>query len=641
MVPGGITEVIWHFAGYLQIFDDIARDRLAYDPSAYRFQQDYYTTPRPFYEYKSDLDELHSSSTPMPAELRFEELDGARLRPIRPVADHGADPDLDPAMKLPRLPALSPHGGGGGGVDFNITIRYGDDAGQGQIDIHQVNTMSDDDVMGITPDLTSLPVGISLIAEHSEDALHRMADEANGQIPEEWLIAKNSTGATEFLKAHDEGLSSGDDTPNLHSVASGYYLNGVLQESAPEQQEQTPSADQEENPGFEGGLGQWAVLGGNDSLNAALIVDLTESGRTMVVMGDYFKTNAVFQTNSVIDDAHVSMANGGGPLTGDNVTDNIADFVQYTGIYDGFPATFAGPNWHVDVVKGDYYDISTVVQFNYLSDNDVIVQKSSDTHYEIYAGQNEQGNFAEIFTGSIHYDLIIVAGAYHGMNVIFQNNILLNHDEIKMISDGMDVAQSVLIGQNELTNTATIETYGDDNFKPMSDGVSGVVTAIGSGGTSLDPIYGTYLDGSGGTFNVLYVQGNYYDVNAIWQTNVTSDVDVLVQLMSTPSAGAAGYFSEGEATQSAYAGENLLTNEATIVDVGATNTYVNGQVYGDTILVQANLVPTDPDHTLTQDTQALVPELIAFVNDVQDETPAVQPVVTPHVHEDPIACMTH
>ena len=643
MVPGGITEVVWHFAGYLQIFDDTARDRLAFDESAYRFQHDDYTSARPFYDYRADVDELNSMGTPAPQELPFEELHGARLRPLKHLAEHEPDPDLDPAMKLPRLPVSLPTAAGGGGVDFNITIQYGNDSGQSQIDIHQINVMSDDDLMLGKPDSAPLPVEISLIEAHSDDALHRMADQASAQIPDGWQMPQNGTEATAFLKAYDQALAADDGTPNLHSVQAGYYLNGVLQEPAPEQ-DQTPPAEQDES-GFGDALGQWAVLGGNDSLNAALIVDLTESGRSMIVMGDYFKTNAVFQTNSMIDHGQVSMTGGKDTplLAGDNVTDNIADFVQQAGIYDGLPAGFAGPHWKVDVVDGNYYDINAVVQFNYLSDNDVIVQKSSDTHYEIYAGQNEQGNFAEVFTGNIHYDLIIVAGAYHGMNVIFQNNILLNQDEIKMITGGMEVAQSVLTGQNELTNTATIENFGDDNFKEVDDNVSGIVTAVGNGVTSLDPIYGTYLDGSGGTFNVLYVKGDYYDLNAIWQTNVTSDADVLVQLMDTPSAGAAAYFgeAEGEETQSANTGQNLLTNDATIVDVGATNTYVNGEIYGDTILVQANLVPTEPDHALSQDTNALVPELIAFVNDVQDETPVVQPVVTPHVHEDPIASMTH
>ena len=59
------------------------------------------------------------------------------------------------------------------------------------------------------------------------------------------------------------------------------------------------------------------------------------------------------------------------------------------------------------------------------------------------------------------------------------------------------------------------------------------------------------------------------------------------------------------------------------------------------ILVQANLLPEDKGHVLNHDAQALVPELIAFVNDSQEEAPVAQPVLSTPVHEDPIASVTH
>ena len=88
-------------------------------------------------------------------------------------------------------------------------------------------------------------------------------------------------------------------------------------------------------------------------------------------------------------------------------------------------------------------------------------------------------------------------------------------------------------------------------------------------------------------------------------------------------------------------GKDLLGNTAAILDVGATNTFVNGQVYGDTILVQANLLPTDKDHALAQDTQTLVPELIAFVNESQNEAPVGPPVTAAPPHDDAIANVLH
>ena len=59
------------------------------------------------------------------------------------------------------------------------------------------------------------------------------------------------------------------------------------------------------------------------------------------------------------------------------------------------------------------------------------------------------------------------------MNVIFQNNILLNNDNIVMSADGADPSQSVSSGHNRLLNEAgIIENYGGDNFDDLPAGLS-------------------------------------------------------------------------------------------------------------------------------------------------------------------------
>ena len=90
---------------------------------------------------------------------------------------------------------------------------------------------------------------------------------------------------------------------------------------------------------------------------------------------------------------------------------------------------------------------------------------------------------------------------------------------------------------------------------------------------------------------MLYVTGNYYDINAVWQTNITSDVDVMYQLQNQPVADLMALHPGGTVTQSVTTGGNELHNDAAIVDVNPDATYVKGQIYSDSILVQANLVP--------------------------------------------------
>lgn len=644
MVPGGVTEVVWHFAGYFQIINDIARDRIDYDPTAFRNLRDDYITPRPNYEKQLNLDELESRGMPIAGSAAFDEFHAPRILPIKSLSPQPpqSDFDIDGPGGLSRLMAPRAAGGGGGGQEFKITVQYQDGGQQSLVQIRQHNYMSDDDNILVGASAEDIACDIARLTSVTETILQEMAENASAQIPDEWHIPQSTAGAAEFVQAYDADFASREGEPGAHSVEPGYYVNGELQ-TRPEPPAETPTPDPVPAPDLGNGLGQWAETGANDSWNAGLIVDLSESGRSMIVMGDYFQTNAIFQTNSVMDRDHIEMAGGNAlPVAeGGNKTDNIADFIEHPGIYAELKATFAGPQWNVDVVDGNYYSVHAIVQMNYLSDNDIVVQKSADTHYELYSGGNEQGNLTVLFEGTVHYDLIIIAGAYHGMNVIFQNNILLNNDLIKMYADGGDPSQSVVSGQNELTNKATIESFGDDNFLPMNDNLNSLVTAIENGSTSLDPSYGRFVDGSGGVFNVLYITGDYYDVNAIWQTNVITDVNIVMQFLDPPSAAALTLDPNGADSQSVTSGKNLLTNDAAIVDIGATNTYVNGEVYGDTILVQANLMPTGNDHALNGDMQSLVPELVAFIESSEEETPAALPVTSTPVYEDPVASVMH
>jgi len=647
MMPGGPTEFLWYFAGHLRIVHDISREHIEYDGSDTRRSDDDPSPKKILGDKPLDLDQIDDSARVlMPDSVPYDEFQFQRIHALKAdVAQQlAAHMDLSPPHALAPLFRPPVIGASGGDGDFKITVTYEPGGEQTLAQSHQINALMDNDSLLPAEATPEISQSLARLDAHVGDALLDMAENANDHIPQQWQIPQDDAGAVAFVTDHDQSLVAANGAPEIHSVEPGYYLNGVLQSDPP------PPPDQLTVPDFPlpavdygHDLGQWAIAGNNTSVNAALIVDMTESGRTMVVMGDYFKTDAIFQTNSTMDHDHIS-AWGGDALpfvTGGNQATNIADFAQLPGIYAELSATFAGPQWHVDVVNGDYYDVHTLTQTNYLFDNDVVVQNSSDTHFEAMSGGNELGNVAQIFDGSIQYDLIIIAGAYHGMNVIFQNNILLNDDQIKLLTNGVDPTQSVVSGDNTLSNTATIERYGGDNIQPVNDDVNSVVKAVADGQTSLDPSYGTMIDGSGGTFNVLYVTGDYYDVNAMWQTNVTSDVNVVMQLLGKPAAGLDAIHPVDNETQSVVTGQNSLSNEAVIVDVAPTNTYVNGQTYGDTILVQANLLPTDGDHAISGDMHSLVPELVAFINDAQDSTPVAQPLAAPAPHEDPVASIMH
>jgi hypothetical protein len=543
---------------------------------------------------------------------------------------------LKPSAHLP-----TPAGGGSGGqVEYQIRVQYQDGGAQTQLTVHQYNLLHDND--------TNLPADVlavvePLITRLNDDAMatiEQLAADANAEIPESWCVPQNDAGAAEFLAARDAAWADAEGTPDEHSVSPGYYVDGELQQRP---SDPTPPAEPETLPDTGQGIGQWAALGGNDCINAALIVDLGEGARTMVVMGDYFKTDAIFQTNTMIDNDDVSVSGGhGAPAVTDgaSVATNIADFAQNPSIYALLPTYSAGPNWIVDVVDGDYYSIHAVAQVNYLSDNDVATQVSDSSHYNLVGGHNQLGNLALVIDGSIQYDLIIIEGSYHGMNVIFQNNILLNNDNIVVSASGADPAQSVRSGDNSLLNEGAIENFGGDTFNGLTPGLKEIQGLLASGVISIDPELAAAIAGNGPVLKVLYIKGDYYDINAVWQTNVTTDVNVLYQLQNEPSADLLALHPDASLAQSVSTGGNELTNDAAIVDVNPDIIYVDGDVYTDSILVQAELLPVDRDDAVNADTDALVTELIAFVDDTQGETCAPA-AVSSSVQADPMASVLH
>lgn len=644
MIPGGITELVWHFVGHMRIINDIARDRLTYEEAASPKLLDDYKTLRPDFDPNTDLDEFSTLPIGPPVLHLLDDHYLAKNIPMRSGSFPPIDEDLGLPTRLPATPLLRAGGGGGGGSDRDIKVIYEPGGEQSQIQIRQLNGMLDNDIalQGCAQgsDVAALSVQAAQLIGLAASLLQQMADDANAQLPEQWWISQNNAGITDYLKEFDSSRAE-QGVPSANSVAPGYYLNGELQTPTPE----PPSPELGRNTDHDtgNGIGLWAEAGANVSFNGAMIVDLSESGRSMIVKGDYFHTNAIIQTNSLMDKDQVAASGGEDQSVtkGDNIADNIADFIQHPGVYSITPAAYAGPNWHVDVVNGSYYNVHTLVQMNYLLDNDVIVQKGGSNHYDLITGENEQGNLAQIFNGSLHYDLIIVAGTYHGMNVIFQNNILLDDDAVTQLAKGDDQTQSIATGQNALLNAATIEIFGNDNFLSLTPDLASLVAALANGIPGLDPETGTLLPGTGGTFEVLYITGDYYDINAIWQTNVVSDVDVLLQLLDPPSEAAQQLHPDDDGTQAAAAGENMLTNDAAIIDVGPTDAYVGGQVYGDTILVQANLLPADADPALAKSAQALVSELVAFVTEAQDEEWQGPPAPPPPPCDDAISSVMH
>ena len=652
MVPGGITESIWHFSGYFHLFEDIARDRAEFDDGGYRSQVEDYAAKLLNYAAPQDDDPFVANPVQMLELPPFQDLKPVHVAPVKHYHAHETPPDDDhsqlPLTGFPPLPVS--YGGSGGGEDFVIQVTYGPGGAQSLMDIHQVNYLVNDTTLELTA--TPSPELAALLSWETGNTLDRLESMSANAVPDWWNVPQDSADITNFVQIHglDQTLIASLGVTEPFSVTPGYYSNGVLQTdptlTTPDQLPvPQPAAMPELAPAD--GLGQWAYDGGNSTTNLAEIVDVTSSARTMIVLGNYYSTDAIFQTNAYANNDHVTLDDGNPFITtGGNQATNLADFVEHPGVYATLPAYFAGPQWNVEIVNGDYYNVHTLIQTNYLSNNNITVQESADTQYVVQGGGNQLENLAQINDGDFNYDLVIVGGNYSNFNAIFQNNILLNNDIIKMSGHGTDPSQTVSVGNNQLTNMATIDQYGGNNFQPFGADLNTLVNEVKAGLTQLDPTFGELVAGDGGTFNVLYVTGNYYDVNAIWQTNIVSNSNVIMQLLNPPSAGAEGWYG-GSETQSVTTGNNVLANDAVILQANATTANVNGQIYTDTILIQANLVTQTSDHVTQANPQTLVPEIIAFIgtaeapNTAPPTHPTAQPTSTAAAHDDPLASLTH
>lgn len=616
MVPGGVTEIVYHFAGYLNLITETAKDRIIYEDGGIPVRPDDYVVDLKDNVVSPDLEEIKTHKIPdSPFALSDPaqpfEIHATFLRPLKPIREGEDDVD-EPSIKLPSLakPAAT------GAMDFSLQIKllYHDGGEQQMLDVTQFNNMEDDDLLGAQQ-------GSAAATLHDVDidaTLNELIGQAESQTPDDLALpVSGSSLAAEFLAARDADIKE-NGSDNEHSVEPGYYVNGELME-APEDE----PAPEEEPASLDPALkGQWAELGANEATNAALIVDINEASNTMIVLGDYFKTNAIVQTNAYIDDDNVRVAGGEGyaPIIGGNNTaDNIAEFIQNDGIFPQMPVFHAGLQWNITVAEGDYYDINVVYQKNVLQDNDVAVQDTQYSHYEAHLGENEQLNLFQLFSGEVKYDLIVVSGDFHAANLIFQYNVLLDQDILKIAAgdeSGDTTSQSASSGENELLNDAVIVGYGDNFFAVPEDELDVILEALASRATSLDPSLGWLVPGNGsGVLDVLYVTGDYYDINAIWQVNVIADVDTAIQYF-----GLANPEDEETFTQDASTGSNTLTNDAAIVDVGANNSLVAGEVYQDTILIQGDLVTDNNDKIIHADPNTLVTEVIAFTGDDTDQT---------------------
>jgi hypothetical protein len=551
-------------------------------------------------------------------------------------------------------------------VDATYTVgesQYSD------IHIMQANFLFDVDIMRGNPDVI-LNAGLELAAMHAlEGGSEQLAELVQKAID---ALPSNATPGLPPDGIDRESIA-GDGVPEIQvpldsdavaqAVGTGRYVNGdrvgnaststdVIEaqigkvnaavEAATPVEHSSPVETQTASNGGSvhvvstleptGGVAQEVVAGGNNLVNAAVLYDLADAAGSMIVRGDVHVTDATVQVNVLQDNdeanasgdatgfsstaflAAAVAANEAGSGTADNAVTNEAVFAQETGPVYGNVALGGWPGsliWQVDYVQGNFYDLTTVEQTNLIVDGDIAEQTTSGTHFVATLGEDGAINLVQLSELGASYDLIIVGGHLYEVNAIVQVNVLLDDDIVDQVAQGDGGSQAINTDGNVLSNDAAIVRIGGDSYKPLDGNPEALADAIGGMQSEFDASLTTGLPGNGtDTLKVLYITGDYYNYNVLSQTNLLDDADQVQQV--APAAGDTARAGEsGGTAQTADTGSNTLENVALLVNVDSTSDYqfVGGEVYEDTLLVQANIVADEDDGNAAD----LHPDVVATV----------------------------
>jgi hypothetical protein len=628
---GGVTEVIAHFIGHLHLAEESVRFRVGYEEFASlraRSEELVAATAasnlaEPGLE-ESDSDRVKSDFYPDFLEFDYP-LVSYKLFHFYNFPSHAFGPfPFDLATPLtPGLPW--PSSSQTRAEATNHTPAHGEKV----VQIEQQNNLLDNDQYGEVQ---------GLLAELDDNEVQKNLDALNDSSAEKITdhLPPPEAGAADLIawaNAKDGNGSTIDDGSGARPLDVGVYVNGEkVVAPANESSRDTPA-----NPADDliappelvlpehdfGETGQAAILGSNSTSNAALVIDADEAANSLIVLGDVFETSAIFQINAYRDNDLIHHSGEAGDSsttveTGDNIADNIAELVAENPVSDFDFPQYSREKLRIDYHKGDFYDIKVVTQHNVILDNDVVVQTTYQSFSTVTAGDGDVGNEVIIYDDASQYDLIVVGGDYHKLNIISQTNILLDDDVVKVaaVGNGEESASSeVETGHNWLFNNAKIHDLGEQSFEALKphDEIEEFARSLdesdGHDRQSDDDVP-SGLSGHGGNwFNILFVRDNYYDFNVIWQHNTIVDIDGAIQFFG------GAYGSSNSFKQYVSSGHNAAKNAAEIVDVGTLDKqYVAGNHYEDSLLVQANIVTGNDDSVVYGDTSKLIPEVIAFTD---------------------------
>lgn len=532
-------------------------------------------------------------------------------------------------------------------LPYKLDVHVG--PGSETAHVVQANVLRDDDVLDMTNSSHHLVRDVSDVY----DWLGQATVKAEELSPLDSLQRTESTEGMmklsddlhAFIKTIEANGGTdiqGPDGSHYFAIAGnqldGIFVNGEQVSSVPDLEDSMPDRglaaqkaviEGTDETVHQTGLGPNSLnieAGGNVVANLVNIIDTNVIAHVMAVMGDYHSIDAISQSYVYSDNDKVDCTSGDNDQSSQSaltIGRNIAVFehtqfqVSSTSDHtdDGNPVF---PSfWRVSVIEGDVSFLHWTEQYNFLSDNDTMRVTTTGAETTLLTGGNTLVDLASFFSLGMQYDLMIVGGHAFDINSISQISVLYDNDVVSTLQGG----EHVQTGGNLLWNLASINNVGlSDRFTTMPDFINDTVKNIQDhtdeipDGLAHDSNFAGHE-----ALNVLYITGNFFDVNVIKQINIVGDSDIVHQVASDVVAN------NQNATVSIDTGSNALVNIANITDydsVGHT-TYLAGNLYSDTVLIQGGLVDHDQTNTTNanQQSQPLANEAIAFLGD-HDQQPA-------------------
>lgn len=371
--------------------------------------------------------------------------------------------------------------------------------------------------------------------------------------------------------------------------------------------------------------------GANLMVNEVVLKSLDSVSAHFAVAGNYCRIDVIIQTNAYSDtDTFENGFSAQQPLCQPSTNAmNIANFVHKADQVQSEESSDGAPvfpqNWQITIVSGDLIQMDWISQYSFISDNDMHVLSATGAYTTIVTGGNMAINSASFADLCSSYDLVLIGGDYYDGNFIFQTNILFDNDTFTSGGAAEDYNGALSTSDNLLWNAASIQNGEAINWVTgLPDHYLQAMNRLANGDYKMPDGFQNDQNFQGFEgLRVLFISGNVYDLNYIEQVNVLGDADYVAHYED------AILTASSDTVWDISTGSNALINVAVIVDNdthGEGTSYVGGGVYSDAILIQADIIVSQPAAPATG--QPLANEAVAFL-DHDTDTSATNDQATP------------